>query len=83
MQIGTIDIKKLRGVADKGFGLGKELVGVLTGSDRLQREGQAQQDRAGAELQAIRHEVLAQKDEAKAQVLEQRQRVAQRAKEEL
>ena len=81
MRIGTVDVNKLRGVADKSFGLSKEVVGVLVGSNRLQDEGQAQQERASAELKALRHEVKAEKEEMKAEALEQRQRVAQRAKE--
>jgi uncharacterized protein YjbJ (UPF0337 family) len=80
MQIGTIDVNKLRGVADKSVGLGKEFVGVLVGSDRLQQAGETQQERATAELKALREEVRAEKDRAKAAVLEGRQRVAQHSK---
>jgi uncharacterized protein YjbJ (UPF0337 family) len=80
MQVGTIDVNKLRGVADKAVGLGKELVGVLIGSDRWQREGEAQQERAGAELKALREEVKAQKLDAKAEGFEVKERAAQRAK---
>ncbi|MGI8662834.1 MAG: CsbD family protein [Acidimicrobiales bacterium] len=80
MQVGTIDVNKLRGVTDKGLGLGKELVGVLVGSDKLQQEGEAQQERATAELKALRDEAKAQKFDAKADVLEARQRTAQRSK---
>jgi uncharacterized protein YjbJ (UPF0337 family) len=82
MQIGTIDLNKLRGVADKAIGLGKELLGVVVGNDRLQQEGEAQQERATAELKALRDEVRAQKEEAKAETFEKRQRAAQRAKAE-
>jgi uncharacterized protein YjbJ (UPF0337 family) len=80
MQVGTIDVNKLRGVTDKGVGLGKELVGVLIGSDRLQREGEAQQERATAELKALRDEMKAEKLDAKAEASEVRERTAQRAK---
>jgi uncharacterized protein YjbJ (UPF0337 family) len=80
MQIGTIDLNKLRGVADKAIGLGKELLGVLVGNDRLQQEGEAQQERATAELKALRDELRAQKEDAKAETLEKRERAAQRAK---
>jgi len=80
MQVGTIDVNKLRGVTDKGLGLGKELVGVLIGSDRLQREGEAQQERATAELKALRDEIKAEKLDAKAEASEVRERAAQRAK---
>jgi uncharacterized protein YjbJ (UPF0337 family) len=74
-------MNKMRGIADKSVGLGKEFVGTLIGNDRLVKEGEAQQDRAAEELRALRKEVEAQKNEAKAEVLEQRQRAAQRSKE--
>lgn len=80
MQIGRIDVNKLRGVADKAIGLGKELLGVLTGNERLQDEGEAQQERASAELKALREELRAEKKDAKASANEQRQKAAQRAK---
>jgi hypothetical protein len=80
MQVGTIDVNKLRFVADKGLGLSKELVGVLVGSDRLQQEGESQQERATAELRALRDELSAQKHEAKAKVFEGQQKAAQHAK---
>jgi uncharacterized protein YjbJ (UPF0337 family) len=81
MQLGTIDLNKLRGLADKGTGFGKELFGTLVGSDRLQQEGEAQQERATEELKALRAEFEAERKDAKAKALEQRQRLAQRAKE--
>jgi uncharacterized protein YjbJ (UPF0337 family) len=80
MQIGRIDVNKLRGVGDKFFGISKELAGVLTGNDRLQDEGQAQQERATAELKALREETRAEKEDAKAAALDKRERAAQRAK---
>jgi uncharacterized protein YjbJ (UPF0337 family) len=80
MQIGRIDVNKLRGVADKGLGFGKELLGVLTGNERLQDEGEAQQERATAELKALREELRAEKKDAKAEAMEARQKAAQRAK---
>jgi hypothetical protein len=80
MQIGTIDVNKLRGVADKGLGFSKELVGVLVGSDRLQIAGETQQERAAAELKALREEMRAQKAQAEAQLFERHQRAAERSK---
>lgn len=80
MQIGRIDVNKLRGVADKAIGLGKELLGVLFSNERLQDEGEAQQERASAELKALREELRAEKKDAKASALEQRQKASQRAK---
>ena len=80
MQIGRIDVTQLRGVADKAIGLGKELVGVLIGNDRLQDEGEAQQERATAELRALKEELKAQKADAKANAFEKQERAAQRTK---
>ncbi|HEV7886871.1 MAG TPA: CsbD family protein [Acidimicrobiales bacterium] len=81
MQIGKVDLNKLRGIGDKFVGLNKELVGALIGNDKLQQEGEAQQERASEELKGLRQEAKAQAKEAKAEALEQRQKAAQRAKE--
>lgn len=81
MQIGTIDLNKLRGIGDKFVGLNKELIGTIIGNDRLQQEGEAQQERAAEELKGLRKEAEAQAKEAKAEALEQRQKAAQRAKQ--
>jgi uncharacterized protein YjbJ (UPF0337 family) len=81
MQIGRLDINKLRGISDKAFGLGKEFAGVLIGNDRLQHEGEAQQERASESLKALRQEVKAQQKDARAQVFEQREKAAQRSKD--
>jgi len=80
MQIGRIDLNKLRGLSDKGIGFSKEILGVVIGNDRLQDEGQAQQDRASEELKALRKELEAERKDAKAEVYETRQKAAQRAK---
>ena len=80
MQIGSIDLNKLRGIGDKAAGLAKEALGVLLGNDRLQDEGEAQQERATAELKALREELKAEKKDAKAAAHEKRQQAAQRAK---
>jgi len=81
MQVGTIDLNKLRGVGDKAIGLGKESVGVLLGNENWQKEGQAQQDRAAAEMKALKKEVQAEKEDLKAKAAEKREVMAQRAKE--
>jgi uncharacterized protein YjbJ (UPF0337 family) len=80
MQMGTIDVQKLRGLGEKVFGLTKEFVGVITNNDRLQQEGDAQQDRASEMLRALRKEAEAQMKEAKANVLDRQERAAQQAK---
>ncbi len=81
MNVGKVDLNQLRGVSDKGVGLAKELVGTLVGSESLQRQGEAQQDRASEELKAARKQTEAQAKEAKADMIEQKQKAAQRAKE--
>jgi hypothetical protein len=81
MRIGTVDLNRLRGVSDKGFGFGKELLGVLVGSERLEREGDAQQERAAAELRSLRSQLTAEREDAKAKAAEHRQRAAQHQKE--
>lgn len=66
MQIGTVDIDKLRGVGDKFVGLAKETTGVLINNDRLQEAGEAQQNRATENLKALRKEADAEKEQKKA-----------------
>jgi hypothetical protein len=80
MKIGRIDLSKLRGLADKAMGLGKELFGALVGNERLEQAGEKQQERASADLKALRKQVEAQAREAEAEVHEQREKAAQRAK---
>jgi uncharacterized protein YjbJ (UPF0337 family) len=80
MQLGTIDVQKLRGVGEKVFGLSKEFIGVVINNDRWQAEGDAQQDRASERLRALRKETEAQAKEAKVEVLDRKERAAQRAK---
>lgn len=81
MNLGKIDLTQLRGVSDKGIGLAKELAGTVLGREALQREGEAQQDRASEELKAVRKQAEAQAQEAKAGTIEQSQKAAQRTKE--
>ena len=78
--IGSIDLTKLRGLGDKVIGLQKEILGTLIGNDKLQQEGEAQQERASEQLKALRLEAKAEAKEAKADALEQKQKAAQRAK---
>lgn len=80
MQLGSIDVNKLRGISDKAVGLGKELIGTLTGNERLQDAGEAQQERATEELRALKAEIKAEQKDAKAEMLEQRQKAAATAK---
>jgi uncharacterized protein YjbJ (UPF0337 family) len=81
MKIGSINSDQLTGLLDKVFGLGKELVGSVAGNERLQKEGEAQQDKGTEKLKALRLEAKAEAKEAKAQALEGKQRTAQKVKE--
>ena len=80
MQVGRVDLNQLRGVSDKALGLAKEFIGVLLGSEKWQKEGEAQQERASEELKALRKQLEAQGKEAVAEMHEQREKAAQRAK---
>jgi gamma-glutamylcysteine synthetase len=81
MRIGSIDLTKLRGIGDKAFGLGQELVGSLTNNEALEQAGESRQARATEELKALRKQIEAEAKDAKAETMEARQRAAQRAKE--
>ena len=81
MQLLNIDLKQLRGLADKAFGLYKELLGSVLGNERLAEEGESQQERATHELKALRADVKAEAERAKAQTQQGRQRAAQKVKE--
>jgi len=76
-----MDMTQLRGVSDKGVGLVKEFLGTVVGNESLQRQGEAQQDRASEELKALRKQAEAEAKTRKADTLEQSQKAAQRAKE--
>ena len=81
MRIGTIDLNKLQGLSDKSIGLVKEFWGTVLDRDQLVKEGEAQQEKGAERLRALRAELEAQKHETKAKANEQRQKAAQRAKE--
>jgi uncharacterized protein YjbJ (UPF0337 family) len=80
MRIGTLELDHVRGLGDKFVGLGKELAGTVVGNDKLQEAGEAQQARGTESLKALRKQAKAQTKEAKADVFEQQQKAAQRAK---
>jgi uncharacterized protein YjbJ (UPF0337 family) len=80
MKIANIDLKQLRGFADKSIGLQKEVLGTILGRDNLSNEGQAQQDRGTAHLKALKAEAEADKARGQAAVQEKRQTAASRAK---
>jgi uncharacterized protein YjbJ (UPF0337 family) len=80
MNTRPVDPGKLRGLLDKAFGLGKEVVGVVIDNDRLQDEGNRQQEKGSASLKALRNQGRAKAQEAKADALERKQRATQRTK---
>ena len=81
MRLGSIDISKLRSIGDKAVGLSKEAFGAVTGNESLQEAGEAQQEKASERLRAMRAEVKAEQKDAKADVLQKRQKAAQAAKD--
>lgn len=81
MRIFNIDTEKLRGLSDKGIGLTKEFWGTVLDNDRWVEEGEAQQAHGSEKLKSLRKKLEAKKHEAKAETQEQRQKVAQKAKE--
>lgn len=81
MQIPRIDPKNALGLLDKVVGLGKEIVGNITGRDRLAKAGQVQQDKGTERLKAVQAELNADKHETKAAAAERAQKSAQKTKE--
>src|SRR5205085_2720265 len=63
MKVGTLELDHVRGFGDKVFGLTKEFIGTIAGSDRLQEEGEAQQARGTESLKALRKQAKAQAKE--------------------
>lgn len=68
----------VRGVVEAVKGLGKEVLGTVTGRGEMAREGQAQQDKARAQRDAARKEAEAEKARAEAKIEEQLQKSSQR-----
>lgn len=81
MNIPRIDVKNAAGLFDKVIGLGKEILGSVTGRERLTRAGQAQQDKGTERIKAIQSELRADKHQVKAAAAERAQKSAQRTKE--
>ena len=81
MQIPRIDPKDAAGLVDKVVGLGKEIVGTLTGQDRLTKAGQVQQDKGTERLKAVKEQVRSDAYETKATAAESAQKSAQQTKE--
>jgi uncharacterized protein YjbJ (UPF0337 family) len=81
MQIPRIDPKNVLGLVDKVVGLGKEILGSITGQDRLSKAGQVQQEKGTERLKAVQAEADAKAHQAKAKSAGTAQRSAQKTKE--
>jgi uncharacterized protein YjbJ (UPF0337 family) len=81
MQIPRIDSKNALGLIDKVVGLGKEIVGSVTGRDRLAKAGQIQQDKGTERIKAVKAQLEAQTHETKAAAAGRAQKTAQKQKE--
>lgn len=81
MQIPRIDPSNVLGLADKVVGLGKEILGSVTGRERLQKAGEVQQEKGTERLKAVRAELEAKSHQAKARAAGQTQKRAQNTKE--
>jgi uncharacterized protein YjbJ (UPF0337 family) len=64
----------VKGVVEEVKGKAKEAVGAVTGRDELQREGEAQQDKADAQRDVAEKEGEAEKARAVAEAREAEQR---------
>ena len=67
----------IKGVVEDVKGKAKEAVGALTGNDRLEREGEAQQSKAEAQREVAQKEAEAEKARAEAEAQEAQQRANQ------
>jgi uncharacterized protein YjbJ (UPF0337 family) len=68
----------VKGVVEEVKGKAKEAVGVVTGRDDLEREGEAQQEKADAQRDVAKKEAQADKARAEADAREAEQRSHQR-----
>ncbi len=66
-----------KGVGEELKGKVKEAAGVLVGDEDLEREGEAQQDKADAQRDVARHEAKADAARAEAEAREAEQRSRQ------
>jgi len=64
----------IKGVVEGVKGKAKEAVGAVTGNDDLEREGEAQQDKADSQREVATKEAEAEKARAEADVHEAEQR---------
>jgi uncharacterized protein YjbJ (UPF0337 family) len=68
----------VRGVVEGAKGLAKEAAGGVLGKEELEREGQAQQDKAESQRDAAKREAEAEAARGSAEAAEKRQQSHQR-----
>jgi len=66
-----------KGVVEEVKGRVKQAVGAITGKEDLEREGEAQQEKADAQRDAAKQEARADKSRAEAEAKEAEQRLHQ------
>ena len=64
----------VRGVVEDAKGKAKQVAGVVTNNDEMEKEGRAQQEKAGAERDVAHHEAAAERSRAEAAVHEAEER---------
>ena len=67
----------VKGVVEGVKGKAKEVIGAVTGRDDLQREGQAQQDKADSQREAAQKEAEAEAARAAVKASEAREKAEQ------
>lgn len=67
----------VKGTVEELKGKAKEAAGTLAGNEDLEREGEAQQEKAGAQRDVAKHEAQADAARAEAQAREAEQRAKQ------
>ena len=67
----------VKGVVEDVKGKAKEAAGVITGNEDLEREGEAQQDKAEADREVAQKEAEAEKARAESEAKEAEQRANQ------
>ena len=69
-----------KGIAEDVKGKAKEVAGGVVGNKRLEREGQAQQDKAANQREVAKHEAEAEAARGKAEADERRQQAEQKSR---
>ncbi len=72
-------IAALRALVDGSIGLSKQVIGILLDNDRLQEQGEAQQQKARALKDVAQKEAEAEAARAEAKTQESRQKAASKS----